>query len=131
MKAIDTGVLLALLQGSPRARELLKKLRGTEVATTEANLLELAYCAGAASGRARTSRLAAIEKLRQRLTVLPVDARATREAAARLGRGGVRISPTVAQMLGALETAGCEELWTDDPKEIQGNWRFKVSRAPL
>jgi predicted nucleic acid-binding protein len=128
VKAVDTGVLLAFLQGSTKARDLVRKSRGTELATTEANLLELAYCAGASSGRGRASRLAAIERLRQRLTVLPLDARGAREAITRVGRSPGGLAPTVALMLGALEAAGCEELWTDDPRAVSGNWRFRVTK---
>lgn len=131
MKALDTGVLLALLQGSAKAREIVRKARGSELATTEANLVELAYCAAAASGRGRASRLATIDKLRQRLTVLPLEARGTREAIARVARGVGRLPPSVALMLGALEAAGCEELWTDDPRVVAGDGRLKVTRAAV
>jgi len=126
MKALDTGVLLALLEGSPKARDQVRKLRGAEVATTEANLLELGYLAAAAPPRARSARLAALERLRQRLTVLPVDPRAMQQALPRVARLGEKLSPTVAAMLGALQAAGCEELFTDDPRTISGDWGFKV-----
>ena len=126
MKALDTGVLLGLLEGSSRAREAVRKLRGSEVATTEANLLELAYLAAEAPPKARTARLAALEKLRQRLTVVPIDARASREAGLRVCRLGGKISPAVGLMLGALEAAGCEELLTDDPRSVVGDWAMKV-----
>jgi predicted nucleic acid-binding protein len=126
LKALDTGVLLGLLEGSARAREQLRRLRGSELATTEANLLELAYLAAGAPPKARATRLATLEKLRQRLTVLPVDARSIREVSPRIARGSERLAPTVAAMLGALHAAGCEELLTDDPKAVAGEWRFKV-----
>lgn len=131
MKALDTGVLLALLEGSARARNLLRKLRGSELATTEANLLELGFLAATAPARARAGRLGALDKLRQRLTVLPIDARATREASAGILRQGSRIAPTVALMLGALEAAGCEELYTDDARAIAGDWALKVRTVAL
>ena len=41
MKALDTPVLLEILHDSPRVKELLKGLRGEELATTEINLFEL------------------------------------------------------------------------------------------
>lgn len=126
MKALDTGFLLALLDGSTKAREQLRKLRGHEIATTEANLLELSYLAAAASPRGRTARLAALEKLRQRLTVLPLDGRATHEASERVSKLPEKVAPTVAMMAGALEAAGCEELITDDPRPIPGDWSFRV-----
>ena len=126
MKAVDTGVLLALLQGSVKAREQLRRLRGTEVATTEANLLELGAIASRPGGRAKASRLEVLEKLRQRLTVLPVDARSSREAARLAGRFADQQSPHVLGMLGALEAAGCQELLTDDRSLVGGPWSFRV-----
>jgi predicted nucleic acid-binding protein len=131
MKAIDTGVLLALLEGSPRAREQVRKLRGIEVATTEANLLELAYLASAAPPKARAGRLAVLDRLRQRLTVLPIDARSVREASPRVSRGPERIPPMVALMMGALEAAGCDELLTDDSRTIVGDWSVKVRQTAV
>jgi predicted nucleic acid-binding protein len=126
VKALDTGVLLALLEGSSRARDLMRKLRGTELATTEANLLELGYLAGRATHRETALRLAAIERLRQRLTVLPLGERGVHEATVRLARSGGRLAPSVVAMLGTLESAGCDELLTDDPRSLVGEWRFKV-----
>ena len=126
MKALDTGVLLALLEGSTRARDLLRKLRGVELATTEANLLELAYLAGAAPAKVRKGRLAALEKLRQRLTVLEINARSTREATTRLAKGAGPVGLPVSAMLGALQAAGCEELLTDEPRTVALDWGVKV-----
>ena len=126
MKALDTGVLLGLLEGSTKVRDQVRRLRGVELATTEANLLELAYLAGAGSPTARRGRLAALEKLRQRLTVLPLDARAVQRSTEQVARLGERISPTAALMLGALQAAGCEELLTDDPRSITGDWGLRV-----
>ena len=129
MKALDTGPLLALLAGSRRARELVRKLRGSELATTEANLLELAWLAAKCPAGARKSRLAALERLRQRITVLPLDARATREVSSRLAQLPRTTSPTVAMMLGALQAAGCEELLTDEPIGVAGDWSFILRTA--
>ena len=131
MKAVDTGVLLALLEGSPKAREQLRRLRGTEVATTEANLLELGAIAAASPGRTRTNRLEVLERLRQRLTVLPVDARSSREASRLAGRAGDQLTPHVLGMLGALEAAGCQELLTDDAALRGGAWSFRVRVVTL
>lgn len=126
MKALDTGLLLALLEGSAKARELVRRLRGVELATTEANLLELAYFASSGSQRGRSSRLAALERLRQRLTVLPLDARSIAGASVRIARHAERVSPTVGAMMGALSAAGCEELLTDDPRSVVGDWGVRV-----
>lgn len=131
MKALDTGILLALLEGSARARSQLHRLRGAEIATTEANLLELSCLAVTAAPRARGDRLDALERLRQRLTVLPLDARATREAGRRLGKVGRAIPPTVLAMLGTLEAAGCDELVTDDARSIAGDWSFRVRQVTV
>lgn len=131
MRALDTPVLLAFLTGSPKAREILRKLRGAELATTEANLLELAAIAGQGPARARAERLASLTRLRQRLTVLPLDSRATVEAARRLVKAVRRSPPHLAGMLGALEANGCEELLTDDPGQFEGEWRFRVRKVSL
>ena len=131
MKALDTGVLLALLEGSSRAREQIRRVKGVELATTEANLLELAYLAGNAPPKARAGRLAALERLRQRLTVLPIDARSGREAAARVARSSPGIRPTTALMLGALQAAGCEELLTDGSRPVTGDWGLRIRSIGL
>ena len=128
MKALDTPVLLALLQGSTRVRDQLRRLRGTELATTEANLLELACLAAAAPPKVRAERLATLNRLRQRITVLPIDARGTEEACKRLG-GATGRSPLVSAMLGALEAYGCEEILTDRPDQFGGPWRFKPKKV--
>lgn len=128
MKGIDTSALLEILEGSKEARQELKRLRGTELASTEANLLELACLAARAPGRTRLARLAALPRLRRRLTVLPLDARAVDEAARHLAQDPTGMSPLLAASLGALEAAGCDELLTTNPSEIGGRWRFKVRR---
>lgn len=128
MKAFDTSILLALLEGDHGARDLTRKLKGTEIATTEANLLELAHLAGRGPPRSRPRRREALDRLRRKLTVLPIDHRAVLEAERRVTKDAPTISPIVAGMLGALETAGCDELFTTDPQECGGRWRFKVTR---
>ena len=128
MKALDTSVLLALLEGDRSARDLIRKLRGVEIATTEGNLLEPAVLASQGPPRARAHRREAIERLRRKLTVLPLDQRAVSEAERHLSKGEGSTAPVVAGMLGALEAAGCDELVTSDPEECAGHWRFKVTR---
>ncbi|MGB6500080.1 MAG: PIN domain-containing protein [Thermoplasmata archaeon] len=129
MRALDTSVLLALLEGDPSLRQSLRHWRGEEVATTEANLLELAVLAANGPPKTRSHRLAALGRLRRRLTVLPIDSRAVEEAQRRLDRGAAYRSPLTLAMLAALETSGCEELLTDDPRQFEGKWRFKVSKV--
>jgi hypothetical protein len=128
MKGLDTPALLAVLEGSPPAKELLRRLRGTELATSEVNLLELTMLAAAAPRKWRANRLASVARLRQRVTVLPVDTRAIEEVRKRTGSDLLSAPPHVLAMLGALEAGGCEELFTDDPSRIPLEWRFRVSR---
>ncbi len=129
MKALDTPILLGLLQGSARLKDQLRRLRGIEFATTEANLLELAYLNSSASAKTRGERLAALTRLRQRITVLPIDARATEEATKRVASATTSRSPLVTAMLGALEAYGCDELLTDQPELFGGTWRFKIRKV--
>lgn len=128
MKALDTPALLSLLEGNARLRAVLKRWRGEEIATTEANVLELALLAARGPPRGKGHRAETIGRLRRRLTVLPIDSRAGEEAQRRLARGGPAASPTILAMLAALEVNGCEELLTDDPRQIPGKWRFRVSK---
>lgn len=129
MKALDTSVLLRLLEGDPPVRQLLRRLRGEEIATTEANMLELGVLAGAAPAKMRGDRRTALARLRRRITVLPLDSKGANEASAR-AEGGARNMPThVLGMLGALEAHGCDELYTAEPGQILGKWRFKVRRV--
>jgi len=128
MKALDTSVLLALLEGDRSARELVRKLRDVEIATTEVNFLELAYLANRGTVKARNRRRESLGRLRRKLTVLPIDSRAVAEAEHAVMREEAPSSPSVTAMLGALEAAGCDELFTSDPAECHGRWRFQVSR---
>ena len=128
MKALDTSVLLALLEGDRSARDLVRKLRDVELATTEGNFLELAYLARHGSPRIRGRRGEALARLRRKLTVLPIDPRAVAEAQTCVLRGEGASSPLLVGILGALEAAGCDELFTSDPHESRGRWRFKVTR---
>jgi predicted nucleic acid-binding protein len=128
MKALDTSVLLALLEGDRSARDLVRKLREVEVATTESNFLELAYLAAHGSSRMRARRKETLARLRRKLTVLPIDSRAVAEAEGSILKGDGPNSPLVAAMLGALEAAGCDELFSSDLQECRGRWRFRLTR---
>lgn len=128
MKALDTSVLVALLEGDRAAKDLLHKLRSHELATTEVNLLELSYLVQRAPARSRGHRRDGVDRLRRKLTVLPVDSRAAAEAERRILKGSAPAQPALAGMLGALEAAGCDELFTTDPGDFGGSWRFKVTR---
>lgn len=128
MKALDTSVLLALLEGDRAARDLLRKLREVEVVATEVNFLELAYLASHGPPKARAQRREALGRLRRKLTVLPIDARAVAEGERSILKGDGPSLPLVAAMLGALEAAGCDELFTSDPQDCRGRWRFRITR---
>lgn len=127
MKGLDTSALLGLLHGDRGIRDLLKRLRHIELATTEANLLELAWIASRSPAHARR-RKDALERLRQKITVLPIDSRAVERASRQMVRGAPTPPPLLLAMLGALDAAGCDELYTRDTVRDLGKWRFKVTR---
>jgi predicted nucleic acid-binding protein len=128
MKGFDTSVLLALLEGDRSAKDLVRKLKAVEVATSEVNLLELATLIGKGPARARGRRREALDRLRRKLTVLPIDSRAVAKAEQRILKGAGPASPMLAGMLGALEAAGCDEFFTTDPQESGGRWGFRITR---
>ena len=128
MKGLDSGALRGILEGDPGARELLKHLRGVEVATTERTLLELALLARRGPAKAQAARRAAVDRLRRKLTVLPIDSRAVAEGVRRAPP-----SPTAGDLWrlaewGALEANGCDELFTVARASAGEKWRFKVTR---
>jgi predicted nucleic acid-binding protein len=128
MKALDTSALLALLTGDRAARDLLHRVRGVEVATTEINLLELAHAAAKGPLRHRGMRRATLSRVRRKLTVLPLDGKAVEEAAGRLAKGAAGIAPLRMAMLSILEVNGCDELLTAEATPLPGKWRFKYVR---
>jgi predicted nucleic acid-binding protein len=128
MKGLDTGALLEILEGTPAARKEVRRLRGEELATTEVNMTELALLALRGASRTRAERMAALTRLRRRVTVLPVEGRAF-DVLARSASGAVAAGPAlVLAMLATFEAAGCEELLTAEPGQIGGKWRFKVRK---
>ena len=128
MKGLDTSVLLGLLEGDGASRALVGRLRGVEVATTEANLLELALISGHGPGRLQRARREVLGRLRRKLTVLPIDSRAIELATRRLERAPEPTPPLVLAMLGALESNGCDELFVRDPLRTSPRWKLKVTR---
>jgi predicted nucleic acid-binding protein len=118
VKGVDTPLLL--LEGRPEAGVLTDGDGGEEVCTTEVNLFELETLARGGPRQGRGRRLAAIERLRRKLTVLPMDERAAREASA-LAAGGGRGLPTPSLLvLGTLIAAGASEVLTTDASALQG-----------
>lgn len=132
MKALDTPVLLALLHGARSAKSVISSLSGEELATTEANLLELTAIAVRGPKGGRGDRLRALERLRRRLTVLPIDGHGGLEVASRLAPDDAGPPFLVWAMYGALEAHGCAELITETKGRLPGGrWRFKVRRVRL
>jgi predicted nucleic acid-binding protein len=128
MKGLDTPVLLDILEGRPSARKLLRRLAGEEICTTEANLLELESIARRERGGSLDRRLAAVERLRRGLTVLPLDERATRTAASRMRGVSQGVSGLGWLIFGALETNGCGEWFTRKGAAFPaGTSKLKVS----
>src|SRR5271170_3470261 len=128
MKGLDSGVLRGILEGDAGSRELLRRLRGVEVATTERAMLELTVLARRASPKAQHTRRTAVERLRRKLTVLPIDARAISEATRHVsGNPSAEELWRIAEW-SALEANGCEELFSRAKPPSGGKWRFKVTR---
>jgi predicted nucleic acid-binding protein len=128
MKALDTPVLLSLLEGDAAARDAVRRLRGHELATTEVNLLELTVLAATGGARSGVARRAAIARLRRKMTVLPIDGRAIEEAGRRVSpKDAARIPPHLLAMAGTLEANGCDELLTSG-LALPGRWRFRVTQ---
>jgi len=128
MKAVDSGPLAAILEGDPSMKMVVRQLRGVEVASTEISMIELSVRAHQAPAKNRAARLRALENLRRKITVLPIDSRAGQEAVRRIGKSGQvgRLYRTAE--LAALEVNQCDELLTYD-KNLHGNgkWRFKIT----
>jgi len=129
MKALDTSALIALIAGERAARQLLRRLRGSELVTTELNLLELSWCSHSMGESRRKERTVAIEALRRKLTVLPIEGSAVREATSALKALRKRAgTPLACAVMGALQASGCDEIFTDDPDSLAGKWRLKVTK---
>lgn len=128
MKGLDTSVLLGLLEGDGPSRALIGRLRGVEVATTEANLLELALIAGHGPSRLQRVRREVLQRLRRKLTVLPIDSRSIELVTRRLGASTEAAPPLVLAMLGAFESSGCDELFVREPISVTSRWKLKMTR---
>lgn len=126
MKALDTPALLSILHDTAAGRELLKSLRGEEIATTELQMFELRVLAAQAGPTARALRETALAKLRRRLTVLPVTPESVAEAG-RFLRANPRGAAGSALVWGTLVAAGCSEWITTKPYvPSRGKFPFKV-----
>jgi predicted nucleic acid-binding protein len=121
VKALDTPVLLEILRGSPRARRWVRELGAEEIATTELNLWELAVLAIEDPSRGLDQRLTALDRLRRKLLVFPMDVRAM-QSAVRLRQRRRRVPTSLAELIvGTLEAHGVSEwvtvdgAWSGDP----------------
>jgi predicted nucleic acid-binding protein len=109
VKGLDTPVLLALLEGTPRARALVRALAGEEVATTEVNLFEIELLGRRDKSPGKERRLQSLERLRRKLTVLPVDEAGARKAVSLAASSPHQAPEGTWLCLGAAEAHGCSE----------------------
>lgn len=109
MKGLDTPVLLALLEGAPKARALVRALSGEELATTEVNLFEIELIGRRDKSPGKERRMQALERLRRKLTVLSIDEEATRRAAVIAASARQSAPEGTWLCLGAAEAHGCSE----------------------
>jgi predicted nucleic acid-binding protein len=127
MKAIDTPILVDLLCGVPEARALVGSWRDQEVATTELNLFELQLLAETGPRKSLGRRMGALERLRRRLTVLPVDVHAfavSRSVGSATGRS---FAPMTRLILSVLLANGCSEWHTTRAVASRGAYgRLKI-----
>ncbi len=126
MKAVDASFLVGLLEGDPRVLRCLSTLRGERLVTTEVEFALLFKQAEAGAKAHRKARREAVRRLRERLTVVPIDDRATRLLEHALADdGSLRTSLSALHSLCALEAIGCEVVYSlANPRVLRG-WRLK------
>ncbi|HYK94153.1 MAG TPA: PIN domain-containing protein [Thermoplasmata archaeon] len=120
MRGVDTPLLLALLEGRPDGRGIAEHQPSEELCTTEINMFELEALArmGPSDGRAR--RLAALERLRRRLGILPIDERAARLAALLAAQSPGALPASTCLVVGAFQAAGATEMLTTEASHLSG-----------
>jgi predicted nucleic acid-binding protein len=112
MKVLDTPLLVDLLRGRLDVATLSDRADGEELATTELNLYELEVIGRLGPRTGRDRRLAVVQRLRRKLTVLAVDERACQVAAAAQAAHPRAASTLDWLVLGAAKAAGATEWWT-------------------
>jgi predicted nucleic acid-binding protein len=128
MKGLDTPVLLALLEGAPKARALVRALAGEELATTEVNLFEIELLGRRDKSPGKERRTQALERLRRKLTVLPIDEESSRKAAAIAATARQAAPEGTWLSLGAAEAHGCSEwITTTSAMPPASSARIKVT----
>lgn len=107
MKGIDTPVLVDLLRGRAAAWESVLSGQPEELATTEINLFELETLARREGKAGLDRRLAAVRHLRQKVSVLAVDERASNRASLFAVSDKSGAPPLDWLVVAAAETSGC------------------------
>ncbi len=126
MIGLDTPFLLRVLRGEARARAFLKTVEGEELATTEWNLLELESLAGTDPSPGKERRRASLERLRRRMTVLPIDERAGERFRAAQATPRTPEELTRCALLATLEARGCRLLVTGGAlSPAPGRWKVR------
>jgi predicted nucleic acid-binding protein len=132
VKGLDTPILLGILNGSPSVRPLLRSLSGEELATTELNMIELSAIAGHGGVRGRKERLQALERLRRRMTVLPIDRRVTELLSQRAPETRTAADLHLNMIMAAFEAAGCSHVLTDSRTPTShAPWKVKVTSITI
>lgn len=132
MKGLDTPVLLGILHGAPSVRALLSTLSGEELATTELNMIELAAIGAQGGARARRERLQALERLRRRVTVLPIDRRAADQLTQNAPAARSAADLQLHAMLAAFEAAGCSHVLAEGKTPLlRGPRRVKITNVSI
>ncbi|MDE1821973.1 MAG: type II toxin-antitoxin system VapC family toxin [Euryarchaeota archaeon] len=122
MKCLDTPLLEDLLMGRPSSRRWMGALKGSaELATTEVNLFELTLVALRGPRRTWTPRLRSLEEVRRALTLLPLDAEASRRAAGILQRGRGAAGGLLPLVVGVCLAHGVGELYTTRQRKVPRN----------
>ncbi len=107
---------------------LLRKLSGEELCTTTVNLFELEAIARSDPSPGRDRRLAAVEQLRRKLTILPIDERSAALAALERSKAPASTAGSSPSwlILGALLSGRCQEWITTAGASFPSSGELKV-----
>ncbi|MHB1434627.1 MAG: PIN domain-containing protein [Thermoplasmata archaeon] len=126
MKAVDFSFLKGLLEGDPRVLRCLSTLRGERLVTTEIEYAALLKQAEAGAKSQRKARREAVRRLRERVTVVPIDDRASRVLEGALTDDGMSGSSlSTLHSLCALEALGCDVVYSIARLRVARGWRLK------
>ncbi len=127
MKGLDSSAILSLLHGQAAVTKAVRAWAGEEIATSEMCLIELTAIALRQPPKVRAARMQALERLRRRVTVLPVDHRTQTALASHPEAGATQGALASSIVLATLEAAGCDEVLTTERARLsRGRWRLKV-----